>query len=99
MNISENNFSKCFGIKKVLLRYNNEFTTPWQEIKRGEILDEKWLNRFTYESSKNMYDVEVEVNTTNVKYFQNMKECEKNKYHGIIEEYYAEDIKKSMGVV
>ena len=99
MNISIERFRRFFGIKKVLLRYNEIPIVAWQEIKKGEVLDEKWFNRFTYESAKNMYDVEIEVNTTNVKYFQNMKECEKNKYHDMIEKYYAEDIKKTMGVL
>ena len=99
MNISIERFRKFFGIKKVLLRYNEIPIVAWQEIKKGEVLDEKWFNRFTYESAKNMYDVEIEVNTTNVKYFQNMKECEKNKYHGLIEQHFVEDIKKTIGVL
>ena len=92
-------YSKCFGVKKVLLKYKDKPITAFQEIKREEILDEKWFNRFTYESAKNMYDVEVEVDTTNVKYYQNMEICKKNKYHGMIETYYAEDIAKTMGVL
>lgn len=92
-------YSKCFGIKKVLLKYNDEPITAFQEVKNIEILDEKWFNRFTYESSNNLYDVEVEVNTNNVTYFQNMKVCEQNKYHRMIEKYYSEDIEKTMGVL
>lgn len=99
MKFSEDRFSKFFGIKKVLLRYNEIPITAWQEIKKGEVLGEKWFNRFTYESCKNIYDVEIEVNTTNVKYYYNMVECKKHRYHVLIEEYYAEDIKKTMGVL
>lgn len=92
-------FSKCFGIKKVLVRYNEIPIVAFQEVKRSAILDEKWFNRFTYENAKNMYDVEIEVNTNNILYYQNMKSCERGKYHGKIEKYYAEDIKKTMGVL
>lgn len=98
MEFSENHFSKCFGIRKVLLKHNEIPRTVGQEIKKEEVLDEKWFNRFTYESCKNIYDVDVEVNTTNVKYYYNMVECKKHRYHVLIEKYYAEDIKKSMGV-
>ncbi len=90
-------YSKYIGGKKVLLKYNSEPITPFQEVKRSEILSEFWFNRFTYESGKNIYDVEVEVNTHNIKYYQNMKPCEKNKYHERIEKYYIEDIKKTIG--
>ena len=92
-------YSKCFGIKKVLLKYNEIPITAFQEVKQEEIFDVKWYNRFTYESKKNMYDVEIEVNTTNVRYYQNMKSCERNKYHGLIEKYFVEDINKTMGVL
>ena len=92
-------YSKCFGFKKVLLKYNDKPIVAFQEVKRGEILDEKWFNRFTKETGSSIYDVEIEVNTTNIKYYQNMKECEKNRYHVMIEGYYAEDIAKTMGVI
>ena len=92
-------YSKCFGVKKVLLKYNNEPITTFQEVKREEILDEKWFNRFTNENAKNIYDVEVEVNTDKITYYKNMEVCEKNRYHNMIETYYAEDIKKTMGVL
>ena len=52
-------FYKSIGLSKVLLRYNKEHTTPFQPVAEEEILDRFWFNRFTYETNKNLYDVEV----------------------------------------
>jgi len=88
-------FYKSIGLSKVLLRYNKEHTTPFQPVAEEEILNRFWFNRFTYESNKNLYDVEVRYDGK-IEYYQNMKICEKNRYHKKIEEHFKEDIQKTI---
>ena len=88
-------FYKSLGLSKVLLKYNKEHTAPFQPVKEEEILDRFWFNRFTYESYKNLYDIEV-CYDGKIKYYQNMKVCEKNRYHKKIEEHFREDIEKTI---
>ena len=88
-------FYKSIGLSKVLLRYNKEHTTPFQPVAEEEILDRFWFNRFTYESNKNLYDVEVRYDGK-IEYYQNMKIREKNRYHKKIEEHFKEDIQKTI---
>ena len=90
-------FSKSIGLSKVLLRYNGEYITPFRPVREEEILDRFWFNRFTYESNKNLYDIEV-CYDGKIKYYQNMKVCEKNRYHKKIEEHFKEDIEKTINV-
>ena len=45
-------FYKSIGLSKVLLKYNEEYTTPFQPVAEEEILNRYWFNRFSYESFK-----------------------------------------------
>ena len=86
---------KSIGLSKVLLRFNKEHTTPFQPVAEEEILDRYWFNRFSYESVIGLYDVEVRYDGK-IEYYQNMKICEKNRYHKKIEEHFKEDIEKTI---
>ena len=98
---SINRFSKCFGNNKIKLFDKITLkpiiiTNNFQPINENDVIIEKMpYNRFTYESIKKIYDVEVYQNGT-IKYYINMKESEKTKYHTEIENFFNDDIQKTI---
>jgi hypothetical protein len=70
-------------------------TNNFQPINDDDIIiEKKSYNRFTYESIKKLYDIEVYYDGS-IKYYINMVESEKTKYHQNIELFFKDEIEKT----